>query len=201
VSTPARRWSALHHDIDPQRVPLLLPYLRAMWWLARPLRRVPPTAITVVGVGLAAAAVGLAADAPGAAVVLVFAAGLCDSLDGAVAVLGGTASHSGAIADAVADRVTDVAFAAVLWRCGAPWPLALACAASAVGVDCLRRVRHVPWRITVGERPTWTIDAALACLVHAVADARWPVVVCAAVWLAAGGTALAQLLTTTRPER
>jgi CDP-diacylglycerol--glycerol-3-phosphate 3-phosphatidyltransferase len=191
--TPEQRWSALHHDIDPARVPLLLPWLRLMWSLARPLRRVPPTYITALGVLAALGAVLLARPVPaGAAVVVVFAA-VCDGLDGAVAVVADRASRRGAVADAVADRISDAAFAAVLWRCGAPWWAALGCAGLALGVDGLRRVRSVPQRITVGERPTWTICAALATVSAAVTSAEWPVLVCAAVWATAGVVAVGQI--------
>jgi phosphatidylglycerophosphate synthase len=194
MSTPAQRWSALHHGIDPARVPLLAPWLRLMWRLARPLRAVPPTAITAIGVVLAVDAVLLASSLPWVAFVLVLAAALCDGLDGAVAVVAGRATRAGALADAIADRIADLAFAAVLWRCGAPWGVAVACGAVAVGVDLVRRLRRVPARITVAERPTWTICAALGCGAAAVTDAEWPVLVCASVWLAAGAIGLVQLL-------
>ena len=177
--TTAGRWSQLHHGIDPTQIPLLLPWLRFMWWVARPLRRVPPTWITAVGVLLSFDAVLLAGSVPAAAAGVVVGAALCDGLDGAVAV--------------VADRIADVAFAAVLWRCGAPWGLAVACGALAVGVDLFRRIRRTPERITVGERPTWTVCAALAACSAAVTAADWPVLVCAAVWAGAGLVALAQI--------
>jgi phosphatidylglycerophosphate synthase len=193
LSTPAQRWAALHHGIDPTRVPMLTHWLRLMWALARPLRLVPPTAITVGGVLFAADAVLFAAADPWWAAGLVVLAALCDGLDGAVAVVADRASRAGRVADAVADRFSDVAFAAVLWRCGAPWPLAVACGAVALGVDVIRRLRHVPARITVAERPTFTICAALAAGSSAVTSATWPVNVCAAVWLAAGAIALGQL--------
>jgi len=175
-------------------VPLLLPWLRLVWRLAVPLRAVPPTAISVLGVLVAAGAVYVAGSVPWVALVLVVLAALCDALDGAVAMLARRASRGGALADAVADRLVDAAFAAVLWRCGVPWPVAVACGAIAVGVDGTRRLRRVPDRITAGERPTWTICAALACGCAAVTAADWPVLVCAAVWLAAGVLALTQLL-------
>jgi CDP-diacylglycerol--glycerol-3-phosphate 3-phosphatidyltransferase len=191
-----QRWSALHSGIDPARVPLLLPWLRAMWFVARPLRRFPPLALTVLGVVLAGDAVLLARAAPAAAAGAVVLAAVCDGLDGAVAVLAERATTFGARADTVADRLADIAFAAVLWRCGAPWPLALACGALAVAVDGLRRVRAVPARITVAERPTWTICAVLACGSAAVTSASWPVLVCAAVWLAAGALGVLQVAAT-----
>lgn len=194
MASPAQRWSALHHGIDPTRVPLLLPWLRFVWVLARPLRAVPPVALTALGVLLAADAVLLAGPAPWAAAAAVVLAALCDALDGAVAVIASRISQFGARADAVADRLSDAAFAAVLWRCGVPWPVALACGAAAWGVDVLRRVRRVRSRITAGERPSWTICAALACGSAAVTPAQWPVLACAAVWLALGAFASGQLL-------
>ena len=192
---PAGRWSALHHGIDPSRVPLLLPWLRLMWRLARPLRGVPPTAITALGVVLAADAAFLAADHPGWAALAVLLAALCDGLDGAVAVVGGRATRLGALADAVADRLADLAFAAVLWRVGAPAVLAAVCGGLAVAVDLVRRLRRVPDRITVGERPSWSICAGLAAVSAAVSDAGWPVLVCAGTWCGLGLLALAQAAT------
>jgi len=98
-----------------------------MWTLARPLVgvRAPPTAVTVVGVGLAVLAPVIAARLPLAALALVVAAALCDGLDGAVAVVGERATRAGAIADSIADRLADTAFALTLWSCGAPLWLAL----------------------------------------------------------------------------
>jgi len=192
ANDPAARWSALHHGIDPARVPLLLPWLRLLWTWARPLRAIPPTAITALGVVLAADAAFLAADHPGWAAVAVVLAALCDGLDGAVAVTANRATRFGAVADAVADRIADVAFAAVLWRAGAPWALAAVCGGLAVGVDLVRRVRRTPDRITAGERPSWTICAVLAASSAAVSSAEWPVLTCAGTWCGLGLLALAQ---------
>jgi CDP-diacylglycerol--glycerol-3-phosphate 3-phosphatidyltransferase len=149
--------------------------------------------VTVAGVVLAADAALLADRHPWAAAITVALATLCDGLDGAVAVVGGRATRYGAVADAIADRIADAAFAVVLWRCGVPWWLAIACGAVALGIDGLRRVRGVPTRITVGERPTWTICAVLASGSSAITSAQWPVLTCAAVWLAAGVVGLAQI--------
>jgi len=195
TSGPADRWSALHHGIDPRGVPLLLPWLRLLWWLARRVRSVPPTAITALGVVLAVDAAFLAADHPGWAALAVVLAALCDGLDGAVAVIADRATRSGAVADAIADRLADLAFAAVLWRAGAPLGLAAVCGALAVGVDVLRRLRHVPARITVGERPSWTACAALAGVSAAVTSETWPVLTCAGVWCGLGVVALTQAAT------
>jgi hypothetical protein len=67
------------------------------------------------------------------------------------------------------------------------------CGLLALAVDGLRRVRRVPDRITVGERPTWTVCAALAAVSAASTSADWPVAICAGVWAAAGVIALVQI--------
>jgi CDP-diacylglycerol--glycerol-3-phosphate 3-phosphatidyltransferase len=194
VSLPDR-WSALHHGIDPASVPGLLPWLRALWFVARPLARlrVAPTAVTVLGVVLAADAVLLARTVPLAAAGCVLAAALCDGLDGAVAVLARRSSAFGARADAVADRASDVLFALVLWRCGIAWWAGVAVGVLAVSVDVVRRLRRVPALITVGERPTWTVCAVLACVAAAVTDVTWPVWTCAGVAGVLGVVATAQV--------
>jgi CDP-diacylglycerol--glycerol-3-phosphate 3-phosphatidyltransferase len=194
MSTPAGKWSELHHGIDPSGVPMLGAWLGLMWAVARRLRGVPPTAVTVLGVVLALDAVLLAERHPAWAAVAVVLAAICDGLDGAIAVIADRATRSGAVDDAVADRLADLAFAAVLWRVGVPLGLAAVCGALAVGVDGLRRLRGVPDRITVGERPSWTICASLAAVSAAVSDADWPALVCAGVWIALGFVAVGQLL-------
>jgi len=187
-------WSRLHHGLAPS--PLVRRWLCLMWMLARPLVgvRVPPMVVTVVGVLLAVLAPVIAARLPLAALALVVAAALCDGLDGAVAVLGERATRAGAIADSIADRVADTAFALTLWRCGAPLWLALLAGGLSFAQELIRR-RVI---ITVAERPTRVICAALACGSAAVGDAAWPPTVCAALWVAATVVALAQL---TRPAR
>ncbi|GAB2480486.1 CDP-alcohol phosphatidyltransferase family protein [Jatrophihabitans fulvus] len=194
----ARRWSALHHGIDPHSVPLLGGWLRLMWSGGRVLARagVPPTAVTLAGVTAAVSAVRLADARPVVAGLTVVGAALCDGLDGATAVVADRQTRSGKVADAVADRVCDGAFAAVLARRGAPVPVAATAAALAWGVDTLRRVRRVPATVTVAERPTFTICAALACVSAPVTRGRWPAGLSAAVWIGAGAAGVVQLLRT-----
>jgi CDP-diacylglycerol--glycerol-3-phosphate 3-phosphatidyltransferase len=182
-------WSRLHQGLRPSR--LVLGWLRPLWTVARPLAaaRVPPTAITVLGVVLAVAAPLLAGRWPLVALALVLAAAVADGLDGAVAVVGGRATRVGAALDQVADRVADTAFALVMWRCGAPLWLALVAGTLSLGQELARR-RVV---ITVAERPTRVICTVLACAAAAVSTASWPPTVCAAVWVAATLVALAQL--------
>ena len=193
----AQEWSALHHGIDPARVPLLSGWLKAMWTLSAPLARVrtPPVALTVLGALFAVDAVLLAAAQPWVALALVLLSVLCDGLDGAVALLSRRVTVAGGYADKIADRVADTAFAAVLWRCGAPWQLALAAGALSLAHEAIRTVRRgtLLARLTVAERPTRAVCAALACGSSAVSSATWPPTVCAAVWTALALVGLAQL--------
>jgi phosphatidylglycerophosphate synthase len=182
-------WSRLHHGLRPS--PLVLRWLRPLWALAGPLAAagVPPTAITLIGVASAVGAPLSAAGLPLVALALIVLAALCDGLDGAVAVVAGRASRSGKVADAAADRVADTAFALTIWRCGAPLWLALLAAALSLGQELTPR-RAL---ITIAERPTRVVCAALACVSSAVSDATWPATVCAAVWVVATVIALNQL--------
>lgn len=193
----AAAWSAAHHGLDPRTVPGLGRWLRSVWWLAGPLVRVrtPPLLITVLG-ALAALAAVIAVvwwAAPWWALPLVLVSVALDALDGAVAVLTSRVSPAGAIADRVADRVADCAFAAVIWRCGAPWSLALAAAALTLLLEGWRELRRGPLltTLTVAERPTRAICTVLACLCAGVSSATWPATVCAAVWAALSVVALA----------
>jgi CDP-diacylglycerol--glycerol-3-phosphate 3-phosphatidyltransferase len=194
----AAGWSDLHHGIDPRRVPLLAPWLRTMWWLARPFAaaRVPPLALTAAGAVVALDAALLARRYPLAALVCVLLAVVCDGLDGAVALAGRRVTVVGGYADRVSDRIADLAFAAVLWRCGAPWPLALAAGLLSLAHEGIRAAAGGArlGRITVAERPTRTICAVLACASSAVTDQNWPVTVCAAVWTGLAVLGLAQLV-------
>ena len=198
AADPAADWSRLHGGLDPARVPLLRPWLDAMWRLARPLVRwqVPPLAVTVLGVLLALDAVLLAGPLPAVALAAVLAAVVCDGLDGAVALLAGRSSRCGSFADKAADRVADTAFALVVWRCGAPLWLALLAGSLSLLHEMLRAVLGGPrtTRLTVAERPSRTVCAALACVCAAVSSATWPATVCAAVWAVLAVIGLGQLL-------
>jgi phosphatidylglycerophosphate synthase len=198
MSGPAAGWAELHHGLDPARIPLLRPWLWLMRLLARPLARarVPALAVTVVGAVLAVDALLFAHRLPWVALVLVLLSVVCDGLDGAVAVLSSSASRIGSVADKIADRVSDSAFALVLWRCGAPWWLAvLAGSLSLVheGVRSLIGGARLS-RITVAERPTRVICTVLACGCAGVSHAGWPPTVCAAVWVGLAVVGVVQLV-------
>ena len=121
-------WSALHHGIDPRRVPVLHAWLRGDVVAGAAARRGTACRRSRSPCWARCSlldAVLLAADLPWVALALVLLAVLCDGLDGAVALASERVSVRGAYADKIADRVADTAFAAVLWRCGAPWGLAV----------------------------------------------------------------------------
>jgi len=188
----AAGWAQLHHGIDPDRVPLLRPWLAFVWAIARPLRRVPPLAITIAGAVFAIVAVFVP---PLVALALVLASVLCDAVDGAVALAADRASRFGSVADKVADRIADTAFALVVWRCGAPLWLALTAGATTLVLEGVRVARGgaALARITVAERPSRTICTVLACGAAAVSTAGWPPTVCAAVWAALGVAGVVQV--------
>jgi archaetidylinositol phosphate synthase len=192
----AAGWSRLHYGIDPAGVPLLRGWLRLVTALARPLHRVPPLVLTVAGAVCAVAAVFVASALPWLALALVLAAVLCDGLDGAVAVQAGRATAAGSVADKLADRIADTAFALVIWRCGAPlWLAVLAAALSLVheGIRVVRGGRALS-TITVAERPSRTICTVLACAAVGITPDAWPATVCAAVWVGLAVIGLGQLL-------
>jgi CDP-diacylglycerol--glycerol-3-phosphate 3-phosphatidyltransferase len=154
-----RRWSALHGGLPPAG--LVGRWLRLVRPVAELLRGVPPLVLTGAGLLVGWLAVWPAAAGwplPAAAAVLL-AAGF-DALDGAVAVLAGRETRFGALADAVADRLTEVAHGVALWLAGAPGWL---CAA-AVGVGWLHeyvreRAAAGVLAVTVSERPTRVLFA------------------------------------------
>lgn len=171
--------------------------MRAIWALARPLVALglPPTAISVTGAVLAGAAVGVVRAFPLLAILALVLSVLCDALDGAVALLAERASQAGMIVDAVCDRIADLAFVAVIYRCGAPLWLSALAAASMLGIEGWRLARAGVARttITVAERPTRFVCAALAVAALDVSPAVWPAVVCASVLLGLGVIGVVQL--------
>jgi CDP-diacylglycerol--glycerol-3-phosphate 3-phosphatidyltransferase len=187
----AAGWSALHGGLPPTGV--------VGWWLrlvrpvAAALRGVRPLALTVAGLLLGWLAVWPAAAGwPALGALLIVVAACCDALDGAVAVLAGRASAFGAVADAVADRLTEVAYALALWSAGAPaWACGAACGLGLLHEYARERAGR-PVAVTVNERPTRVLFAAFGLLGAAVvpASARW-VPLC---WVAVAALGLGQLL-------
>lgn len=180
----------------------------------RPVARVPPDALSAAGVLCAAGAVGAAAASgawPLLAALLVVLTGLLDGLDGAVALQTGKARPLGEVVDATADRLGDLAFAAVLLVLGAP-PALCAAAAALVLLHEYVRARaqgagmHGPGAVTVHERPTRVIVVAVAALGTGLFPAGTPwtgwswATVCAVGWVVVGVVGLVHLAAGVRRE-
>ena len=171
------RWAARHPGYDV-RGRMLLWWLRAMWRLARPLAtaRVPPDLVTLTGLLLAIAS---ARARPGRATPLLIGSAVADGLDGALAIVTDTSTAHGTMLDHACDRVGDVVAGVVLCRAGAPRVLVIpAIALSLAQETWLRRIPAV----TVNERPTRIVCAAVGDVGRRVAGRRWPAVVAALVW-------------------
>ena len=119
------RWSALHGGIDPRAYRVVAFWLGIVHALARPLATagVSPDAVTLLG-GVLSVGVVAAAWAGGGwlllAAVLVFASGIVDNLDGAIAVMTGRSTDWGYVLDSLVDRVADVLYLVALFVVGAP---------------------------------------------------------------------------------
>jgi phosphatidylglycerophosphate synthase len=150
------RWQALHGGLDPRATPLVVPWLRLVHLLARPLAalRVAPDLLTLSAVVPAAASLVLP-PWPAAASVLLSA--LLDGLDGGVALLSDRVTVRGARLDTAGDRVCDLLFVAALVVAGAPWWLGIACGFGVLLLEGTRRGTA----LTVAERPTRVIAVVL----------------------------------------
>jgi phosphatidylglycerophosphate synthase len=160
-----------------------------MWLLARPLTtaRVPPDVVTLTGLVLAIAS---ARARPGRATPLLIGSAIADGLDGAVAIVGDTSSAHGSVLDHACDRVGDIAAGIVLYRAGAPGALVIpAIALSFAQETWLRRAPIV----TVNERATRIVCAAVGDVGRGAAGRGWPAVLAALVWDALAAIATVQL--------
>lgn len=173
--TYMQQWSTLHGGARPTGV--VGGWLRLVHAVARPLvgLRVPPDAVTLLGLLIACCAPLLAAQGRAgvvAAALVIALSGLFDSLDGAVAVMTGRTSRWGAVLDGVTDRVSDAVFVATLWVVGAPASVCVA----AVALCWLQEYTRARAGgagmtevgvLTLNERPTRVIVVAMSLLASA----------------------------------
>jgi hypothetical protein len=104
--------------------------------------------------------------------------------------VGDTSSAHGSRLDHACDRVGDIAAGIVLYRAGAPGALVIpAIALSFAQETWLRR----PPIVTVNERPTRIVCAAVGDVGRGVAGRAWPAVLAALVWDALAAIATVQL--------
>lgn len=211
----ASRWATLHGGFDPrQATPLVQGWLRLAYGVGLALSRlrVPPSAVTLVGVLLCllvpVTATG-SASGPFTAAVFVLLAAIADSVDGAIAVAADRSSRLGYVYDSLADRVGEAAWLLAFWLVGAPGVVV----ATAGGLSWLHeylRARAVSagmreiGAVTVGERPTRVAIAAVGLVLAGLAGliqrdfAPGVITVAAAVWVLVAAFGLAQLLTAVR---
>jgi CDP-diacylglycerol--glycerol-3-phosphate 3-phosphatidyltransferase len=167
-------------------------YLRLPYLVGAPLARagVDPDLVTLAALWVALVAGWTATLGPGwaaAAGVLTLAAGVADSVDGAVAVLQGRTTTFGFVWDSTADRLADLAMVAgpvvlVATEADPGWGVAAVAAGTAAAgllllleyVRARAQAGRVPaaWTlVTPGERPTRVIVLGLAGLAVGVAQA------------------------------
>lgn len=202
-----RAWSALHGGVRPS-APVRV-WLHGVQRLAAvgPVARTPPDFLSAAGVVVAvvAAVVARAGGAwPLLTAALVVLVGVLDGLDGAVALHTGRARPLGAVVDAMADRLGDLALAATLLVLGAPPAWCVAAAAVTLLHEYLRARAGAagmpgPGAVTVAERPTRLVLVALAALGTAVLPDGTPgtgwswATVSAVAWVAVGAVGLVHL--------
>jgi phosphatidylglycerophosphate synthase len=212
VGLPSREeyldgWQRLHGGYDPRANALVRGWLTGSYAVARPVAAagVPPDAVTGVGVMVAAAALWPAAAGGrwlllSAAVVVL--AGLLDTVDGSVAVLTGRATAWGAVLDAVADRIGDLAFLLTLLLAGAHPAVCAAGAALMLLQEYLRARATAAGMadvgvVTVWERPTRIVVTAAFLASAAFLGDPWPDLG-AAAWVGLGAVGLVQLAVVVR---
>jgi phosphatidylglycerophosphate synthase len=165
------RWKALHGGYDPNRagLPVRL-WLRMCYRLARGLARIHVSAALMTLIGLVTCLFVPAVAThhgwwPLVGGILVLVSGLCDTLDGAIAVITGRVTRFGYVYDAVANRLGEAAWLLAYWVVGVPgWVVSLT--AGLVFLHEYVRSRAIAAGmsglgvVTVAERPTRVFLAA-----------------------------------------
>jgi CDP-diacylglycerol--glycerol-3-phosphate 3-phosphatidyltransferase len=206
------RWSALHGGYDPASSPYVSGWLTVVHSLARPFvaLRVPPWAVSLLGLLLSGAAVPAAVAGGGwlwLAALLLLLSGLADGVDGAVAVQTGRASAGGYVLDSVVDRGSDLLALVVLWQVGAPAGVCVAAGAATFLLEYMRARATAAGMsdvgvVTVAERPARVVLTVAVLVGAAVTDGhllrstpggQWWATLGAWVWLGLGTVALVQL--------
>jgi len=211
----ASRWAALHGGFDPRQAGAAVRgWLRASFVIGSVLGRwhVPPTAVTVAGVLLSAAAAVAATRAPTGlftAALLVLLAAVADSVDGAVALSTDRVTRLGYVYDSVADRASEACWLAAFWVAGVPAPLVVTAGALSWLHEYVRARAAAAGMteigtVTVGERPGRVIVTLAALLAGGATGliqtdlAAGTMTVFLSLWLLLAVFGLAQLLRTVR---
>jgi CDP-diacylglycerol--glycerol-3-phosphate 3-phosphatidyltransferase len=199
------RWAELHGGYDPRGSFLVRFWLSLVHVVARPFvaLRVPPDAVTLLGLVVTLVAVAMAAAGgrwPIAAALVVASSGLVDNLDGAVAVMTGRTTKWGYVLDSAVDRICDALYVVALYLLGAPAVVCLAGAGLMLLQEYIRARAAAAGMseigvVTVWERPTRVIATAmflLGCGIYPSAADTWATFG-AWAWVGLGVVGLTQL--------
>ena len=149
-------WSKLHMGAEISGI--VNGWLSISYALARVLNflRITPNVLTLGGIVFAAAALFYPTSI--IALILLILSLICDGVDGSVAIVGRRQSQLGAVADSIADRITEALWFAALYQWGIPAEISLALFTLALVQEYARaRMASLGFEeigvVTIAERP------------------------------------------------
>jgi CDP-diacylglycerol--glycerol-3-phosphate 3-phosphatidyltransferase len=149
-------WSKLHMGAEISGI--VKGWLSISYAIARVLNflRITPNLLTLGGIVFAAAALFYPASI--IALILLILSLICDGVDGSVAIVGRRQSQLGAVADSIADRITEALWFAALYQWGIPAEISLALFTLALVQEYARaRMASLGFEeigvVTIAERP------------------------------------------------
>jgi archaetidylinositol phosphate synthase len=149
-------WSKLHMGAEISGI--VKGWLSISYAIARILifLRITPNLLTLGGIVFAAAALFYPTSI--IALILLILSLICDGVDGSVAIVGRRQSQLGAVADSIADRITEALWFAALYQWGIPAEISLALFTLALVQEYARaRMASLGFEeigvVTIAERP------------------------------------------------
>jgi CDP-diacylglycerol--glycerol-3-phosphate 3-phosphatidyltransferase len=149
-------WSKLHMGAEISGI--VKGWLSISYAIARVLNflRITPNVLTLGGIVFAAAALFYPTSI--IALILLILSLICDGVDGSVAIVGRRQSQLGAVADSIADRITEALWFAALYQWGIPAEISLALFTLALVQEYARaRMASLGFEeigvVTIAERP------------------------------------------------
>jgi CDP-diacylglycerol--glycerol-3-phosphate 3-phosphatidyltransferase len=149
-------WSKLHMGAEISGI--VKGWLSISYAIAHVLNflRITPNVLTLGGIVFAAAALFYPTSI--IALILLILSLICDGVDGSVAIVGRRQSQLGAVADSIADRITEALWFAALYQWGIPAEISLALFTLALVQEYARaRMASLGFEeigvVTIAERP------------------------------------------------
>ena len=170
-------WSSLHGQAQPTRMIRL--WLKVMFVLTTPIRKVSPNTITI-SAGVFAFLLMYIATKPQFywfVALGIFLLGVLDAIDGVIAVRTGKTSSWGAFLDSFVDRIVDAAIAVALILAGASLSVTIIALTMTLVHEYMRaRASSVGYRligiVTVAEKPTRIIIGMIAFIAASLVTSR-----------------------------